>query len=75
MTDIQLNALWRAISRAATSDARVIFRTAGTETILPGRVNGEVLRHWHYLDARSRELGEHDRSSIYGGFHIYERAN
>lgn len=75
MTDIQLNALWRAISRAATPDARVIFRTAGTETILPGRVDGEVLRHWHYLEARSLELGNRDRSSIYGGFHIYERAN
>jgi S-adenosylmethionine-diacylglycerol 3-amino-3-carboxypropyl transferase len=73
MTDIQLNALWRAISRAATPDARVIFRTAGTETILPGRIDGEVLNQWQYLEARSRELGERDRSSIYGGFHIYER--
>lgn len=75
MTDIQLNALWRAISRAATSDARVIFRTAGTETILPGRVDGEILHQWQYLEARSRELGERDRSSIYGGFHIYERTH
>ena len=75
MTDIQLNALWRAISRAATPQARVIFRTAGTETILPGRVDAEVLRHWHYETSRSRELGDRDRSSIYGGFHIYERAN
>ena len=75
MTDIQLNALWRAISRAATLQARVIFRTAGTETILPGRVDAEVLRHWHYEALRSRELGDRDRSSIYGGFHIYERAN
>jgi S-adenosylmethionine-diacylglycerol 3-amino-3-carboxypropyl transferase len=73
MTDIQLNALWRSISRAATPDARVIFRTAGTETILPGRVDSEVLHQWQYLEARSRELGERDRSSIYGGFHIYER--
>ncbi|MGB3141547.1 MAG: DUF3419 family protein, partial [Aestuariivirga sp.] len=73
MTDVQLNALWRAISRTATPDARVIFRTAGTETILPGRVDGEVLQQWQYLERRSRELGERDRSSIYGGFHIYER--
>jgi S-adenosylmethionine-diacylglycerol 3-amino-3-carboxypropyl transferase len=51
----------------------VIFRTAGTETILPGRVDGEVLQQWQYLERRSRELGERDRSSIYGGFHIYER--
>ena len=75
MTDIQLNVLWRAISRAATPDARVIFRTAGTKTILPGRVEDEVLCHWRYLEARSLELGNRDRSSIYGGFHIYERAN
>lgn len=75
MTDIQLNALWRAISRAATPDARVIFRTAGTETILPGRVGGEILHQWQYLETRSRELGERDRSSIYGGFHIYERTH
>lgn len=75
MTDIQLNALWRAISRAATPDARVIFRTAGTESILPGRVDGEVLHLWQYLEARSRELGNRDRSSIYGGFHIYERTH
>ncbi len=75
MTDMQLNALWRAISRAATPQARVIFRTAGTETILPGRVDAEILRHWHYRDARSRELGKQDRSSIYGGFHVYERGN
>ena len=75
MTDVQLNALWRAISRAATSKARVIFRTAGTETILPGRVDGEVLHQWQHLEARSRELGERDRSSIYGGFHIYERTH
>jgi S-adenosylmethionine-diacylglycerol 3-amino-3-carboxypropyl transferase len=73
MTDIQLNALWRAISRAATLEARVIFRTAGTDTILPGRVDGEILHQWQYLEARSRELGDRDRSSIYGGFHIYER--
>jgi S-adenosylmethionine-diacylglycerol 3-amino-3-carboxypropyl transferase len=75
MTDLQLNALWRAISRAATDDARVIFRTAGTDTILPGRVDGEVLHRWHYLEARSRELGARDRSSIYGGFHIYEHTH
>ena len=75
MTDIQLNALWRAISRAATPEARVIFRTAGTETILPGRVDGEILHQWQYREVRSRELGDRDRSSIYGGFHIYERTN
>lgn len=75
MNDDQLNELWRAISHAAAPAARVIFRTAGTQTILPGRVDAEVLDKWRYLEARSRELSSRDRSSIYGGFHIYERAN
>jgi S-adenosylmethionine-diacylglycerol 3-amino-3-carboxypropyl transferase len=75
MTDAQLNDLWQAITRAAKLEARVIFRTAGKETILPGRVNEGILNQWSYLAARSRELGELDRSSIYGGFHIYEFTN
>ena len=74
MTDPQLNALWQAITHAAAPSARVIFRTAGIETILPGRVDASLLAKWNYLDARSLELGAKDRSSIYGGFHIYERA-
>lgn len=74
MNDAQLNGLWAAIARAAAPGARVIFRTAGTETILPGRVDDAVLGKWRYLDLRSRELGARDRSSIYGGFHIYELA-
>jgi S-adenosylmethionine-diacylglycerol 3-amino-3-carboxypropyl transferase len=72
MTDTQLNDLWQAITRAAKSEARVIFRTAGKETILPDRVDKDILNQWDYLAARSCEFGELDRSSIYGGFHIYE---
>jgi S-adenosylmethionine-diacylglycerol 3-amino-3-carboxypropyl transferase len=75
MTDAQLNDLWQAITRAARPGARVIFRTAGKATILPGRVDDCILGQWHYLAIRSTELGKHDRSSIYGGFHIYELAN
>jgi S-adenosylmethionine-diacylglycerol 3-amino-3-carboxypropyl transferase len=74
MTDEQLNALWAAITHAAAPGARVIFRTAGRETILPGRINPDVLSRWQYADARSLSLGARDRSSIYGGFHIYDFA-
>jgi S-adenosylmethionine-diacylglycerol 3-amino-3-carboxypropyl transferase len=73
MDDAQLNALWSAMSRTSTKGARAIFRTAGEKTILPGRVAPHVLDRWRYLEDRSRELGMQDRSSIYGGFHIYER--
>ena len=75
MTDAQLNDLWKAISHAAAPKARVIFRTAGVETILPGRVEAATLGQWSYLEAQSLELGQQDRSSIYGGFHIYEFNN
>ncbi|HEY5364467.1 MAG TPA: DUF3419 family protein [Aestuariivirga sp.] len=72
MTDQQLNELWSAITKAAAPMARVIFRTAGVETILPGRVAHETLSQWNYLAAESLTLGQQDRSGIYGGFHIYE---
>jgi S-adenosylmethionine-diacylglycerol 3-amino-3-carboxypropyl transferase len=72
MTDSQLNALWLAITLAAAPGARVIFRTAGKATILPGRVDAATLAKWNYLEALSAELGAKDRSAIYGGFHVYE---
>lgn len=74
MTDDQLNALWAAITHAAAPGSRVIFRTAGKPSILPGRINPDVLGRWRYLETESAELGARDRSSIYGGFHIYELA-
>lgn len=73
MSDGALNALWREITRTARPGARVIFRTAGRSTILPGRVRASLLDQWEYRAARSEELGAKDRSAIYGGFHIYER--
>ena len=75
MTDTQLNELWYCITHAAADGARVIFRTAGKATILPGRVHEDILGQWRYLDALSSDLGKQDRSSIYGGFHVYERAS
>ena len=73
MNDVQLNALWRAIASAAAPGARVIFRTAGTQTILPGRIDEAVLSGWSYLAEASQSGHSRDRSSIYGGFHVYER--
>jgi S-adenosylmethionine-diacylglycerol 3-amino-3-carboxypropyl transferase len=71
MTDAQLNALWREITRTARAGARVIFRTAAEPSLLPGRVEPELLGRWRYEAEQSRALGERDRSAIYGGFHLY----
>ena len=71
MSDAQLNALWREITRTARAGARVIFRTAAEPSLLPGRVEPGVLDRWRYEDELSRDLTARDRSAIYGGFHLY----
>jgi S-adenosylmethionine-diacylglycerol 3-amino-3-carboxypropyl transferase len=65
--------LWTEITRTARPGARVIFRTAADERLLPGRGPDEALGPWEYQEALSRELGRRDRSSIYGAFHLYTR--
>lgn len=71
MTDADLTALWTQITRTAKPGARVIFRTAADERLLPGRIPDEVLNAWVYDETTSRELSQKDRSSIYGAFHLY----
>jgi S-adenosylmethionine-diacylglycerol 3-amino-3-carboxypropyl transferase len=74
MTDVQLNELWSQISRTAASGARVIFRTAAEKSVIEGRLSPDIRNQWVYLEERSNELNAMDRSAIYGGFHIYQRA-
>ena len=74
MSDKNLAALWTEITRTARPGARVIFRTAADERLLPGRLPPHLLAAWSYDQARSRELGRRDRSSIYGAFHLYRLA-
>lgn len=71
MDDAQLTALWSEITRTARAGARVLFRTAAEETLLPGRVPDAILNRWAYDPAEARELILADRSSIYGGLHLY----
>jgi S-adenosylmethionine-diacylglycerol 3-amino-3-carboxypropyl transferase len=75
MDDDTLNALWREITRTSRRHARVIFRTAGHDTILPGRVIDPVLSQWTYNRQQSEDFYHRDRSAIYGGFHLYIKAN
>jgi S-adenosylmethionine-diacylglycerol 3-amino-3-carboxypropyl transferase len=71
MTDAQLTDLWSELTRTAKPGARVLFRTAGTPTILPGRVPDAILAKWNYHAEDSRDYTKRDRSSIYGGVHLY----
>jgi S-adenosylmethionine-diacylglycerol 3-amino-3-carboxypropyl transferase len=71
MGDADLIHLWREITRTASPGARVIFRTAGEPTILPGRVPEDILGRWRYEAGLSAALTRKDRSAIYGGFHLY----
>ena len=71
MTDAQLTALWSGILQTAKPGARVIFRTAGEDTILPGRVPAEILGRFRYDADEGRAFVARDRSSVYGGFHLY----
>ena len=71
MTDAQLTALWDGILATAKPGARVIFRTAGEDTILPGRLPEVILSRFRYDADEGRAFAARDRSSVYGGFHLY----
>lgn len=71
MTDAQLTALWMQLTRTARPGARVLFRTAAEPTLLPGRVPGALLDRWDYCAEASQDYTRRDRSSIYGGVHLY----
>lgn len=74
MNSEQITALWHELDRTAdTRDARVIFRTAGPDLPLPRKLSPDVLAPWQYLESESRAWHSQDRSSIYGGFHLYVR--
>lgn len=71
MTDAQLDQLWAAIGRTAKPGARVLFRTAAVPDLLPGRVADDLLSRWTYRQAESLDYTRRDRSSVYGGVHLY----
>ena len=71
MSDTQLTELWTEITRTARPGARVLFRTAAEESLLPGRLPDALLSRWDYREEASKDFTKRDRSSIYGGVHLY----
>ncbi|MEO1488684.1 MAG: DUF3419 family protein [Pseudomonadota bacterium] len=72
MNNAQLDDLWTRITNASRPGARVLFRTAAEPSLLTGRLNEAILSKWTYLKEQSAHLTARDRSSIYGGVHLYE---
>jgi S-adenosylmethionine-diacylglycerol 3-amino-3-carboxypropyl transferase len=75
MNAAQLNILWKEVVRTARPGARVIFRTAGDESPLTKALSAETLNRFDYDPSASIEAVKKDRSSIYGGFHVYTLKN
>jgi S-adenosylmethionine-diacylglycerol 3-amino-3-carboxypropyl transferase len=71
MNENQLRELWNEVLRTAAPGARVIFRTAGEDSPLTDALAPEFLAKWHYDPSLSDLAVKKDRSSIYGGFHVY----
>ena len=75
MTDAQLSALWRAITRSASAGARVIFRTAGKETILPGHVDAKILARGDILTPAPSNWADLTALRFTAGFTFMHAAN
>ncbi len=71
MNEEQITALWRQITRTAAPGARVIFRTAGPDSPLERKLPADLIGRWNYEAEEALAFHDKDRSSIYGGFHIY----
>lgn len=74
MNDQVLTDLWTEVLRVGKFGARVIFRTASTDSPLDKALPPELFNQFTYEKELSNRLFKKDRSAIYGGFHIYSMA-
>ena len=63
--------LWSAIAEKAEAGSRIIFRTAGATSPIENKLPDELRARFVYEKELSQNLFKQDRSSIYGGFHLY----
>jgi S-adenosylmethionine-diacylglycerol 3-amino-3-carboxypropyl transferase len=71
MTPDQIVDLWSVIAEKAAPGSRMIFRTAGAASPLEREIPNDLLSKFRYEREVSETLFRKDRSSIYGGFHLY----
>jgi S-adenosylmethionine-diacylglycerol 3-amino-3-carboxypropyl transferase len=63
--------LWSAIAEKAEPGSRIIFRTAASGSPVETRLPDDLHSKFVYEKDLSQNLFSQDRSSIYGGFHLY----
>jgi len=67
--------LWHEIARVGEPGARIIFRTAGTDSVVEPALPDALRNCFTYERAHSETLHARDRSAIYGMFHLYVLTN
>ncbi len=73
MTASEITELWSEVARVGGVGSRVIFRTGGAVSPIESSLPPELLARFRYHAQPSLEWHKRDRSSIYGGFHLYEQ--
>jgi S-adenosylmethionine-diacylglycerol 3-amino-3-carboxypropyl transferase len=71
MDQQQLTELWEEVTRTAAPDAKVVFRTGGSESPLEHILPAHLISAWSTDPEHNRKLYATDRSAIYGGMHLY----
>ncbi|MEO8573580.1 MAG: BtaA family protein [Pyrinomonadaceae bacterium] len=66
---------WSAVLENAEPGSRIIFRTAGVTSPIENKLPEELRARFVYEKELSQNLFKQDRSSIYGGFHLYVMSN
>lgn len=72
MTDRQIIDQWTEVARVGEPGSRIIFRTAGSQSIVEKALPFDLRSRFVYDEALSRRLHALDRSAIYGGFFLYK---
>ncbi|MEA1988505.1 MAG: BtaA family protein [Pseudomonadota bacterium] len=73
MNEQQLTELWQEVNRTSMHNARVVFRTAGTQSPLENKLPVHLLHHWTTDSFQNKKWTQMDRSAIYGAVFMYQK--
>jgi len=73
MDEQQLTELWQEVNRTSMDHARVVFRTAGTQSPLENKLPAYLLKRWSTDPFQNAKWTKMDRSAIYGAVFMYQK--